>query len=103
MARVNCNYCGGRLRKEEIYLRYNKKYWCDSCLYIQKSRKMKCPSCNKRNLTFSFHIDKTTIECIKPYCPGTNLTWISYYHDHPQYPEVIGVIMNGGSEKIGFR
>lgn len=103
MGRINCNYCGGRLREKEIYLRYNKKYWCDSCLSTQKSRNMKCPGC-KRKGTLAFSYGRfSTIVCTKPYCPVVFLTLITYHHDHPQFPEVIGVIQNGRSGKIGFR
>jgi len=98
-----CNYCGGKLQEKEIFLRKDKKYWCNSCLCTQKSRKMKCPGCNKKSLSFSYELTRTTIFCTATYCPATNLTFISHSHYHPDFPQIVGTIQNFNSEIIGFR
>ena len=103
MKRINCNYCGGRMRKNEIFLRHDKKYWCDSCYYIQKSEKMRCPGCNKKTLSFGYETKRTTIMCINSRCPQNHLTFISYYHDHLEFPQIIGTIQNFRSSIIGLR
>lgn len=58
--------------------------------YIEKAKKVKCPICNRKQVSFLFKVDSTIIYCQNSRCDSIGrIEFISYHHSNPKFPEII--------------